>query len=571
MLQLFWPIAKIDRDERLVYGYASTEAPDSQGEIVRKEALEAALPAYMRFANIREMHQPSAVGVAKEAVVDDKGLWLKAHIVDDVAWRKVTEGVYKGFSIGGLVTARDEHAPNIITGVDVTEISLVDRPANPEAILAVWKSAGGSPAGTDVRKEITTVLNTDPAALKAARAKLAQKWVSTDGSAFDRAEDAARHEAGVADPGAAAFTAACASLTDSLAKTTTFAPASEPTSGLTHYDLDSADEGKGDGAVDFADPGYQADKKKRYPIDDERHIRAAWIFINQQRNEKPYTEAQLDSIKARIVAAWKAKIDKDDPPTAKIARATSLHKGMQEVARLACLVEELEWLRETVAAEQADEADQSTVPADLQDVLTRLCAVLRAMVDEETAELLDDDTDEEGEPVDQSLARAAASLAPGRASALLKLVRGARLANANLPKLVAALAKIGARHSQADFSQIQKIHDSTVELGAVCDGGPDTDEKRAGGEFARLAARNAALEERLGAAVPLILQVKALVEKVAAQPAVMPPHRLTAIDKGADVARELERIAEQPPAVTAFELIRRAVKEPLPFGSKLPG
>ncbi|MGH7088272.1 MAG: hypothetical protein ACREFQ_05175, partial [Stellaceae bacterium] len=60
MLQLYWPIAKLDQEARLVYGYASTEAKDSQGEIVKKEALEAALPGYMRFANIREMHQPSA-------------------------------------------------------------------------------------------------------------------------------------------------------------------------------------------------------------------------------------------------------------------------------------------------------------------------------------------------------------------------------------------------------------------------------------------------------------------------------------------------------------------------------
>jgi hypothetical protein len=31
----------------------------------------------------------------------------------------------------------------------------------------------------------------------------------------------------------------------------------------------------------------------------------------------------------------------------------------------------------------------------------------------------------------------------------------------------------------------------------------------------------------------------------------------------------LERIAEQPPALTALELIKRAVREPLPFGARL--
>src|SRR5580704_7792147 len=137
-MRFYWPIAKVDREQRMVWGYASTEAEDDQGEVIRREALEAALADYMRFANIREMHQPSAVGVATQAAVDDRGLYLGARIVDAEAWRKVTEGVYKGFSIGGRVTPRD---PNIITGLSLTEISVVDRPANPEAVFDCWKAA----------------------------------------------------------------------------------------------------------------------------------------------------------------------------------------------------------------------------------------------------------------------------------------------------------------------------------------------------------------------------------------------------------------------------------------------
>jgi HK97 family phage prohead protease len=140
-MKVYLPLAKVDREQRMVYGYASTEALDSQGEVVRKEALAAALPDYMRFANIREMHQPSAVGVAKEAAIDEKGLWLGAKVIDDEAWKKVVEGVYKGFSIGGFVTARDARDPSVITGIDLAEISLVDRPANPEATVELFKSA----------------------------------------------------------------------------------------------------------------------------------------------------------------------------------------------------------------------------------------------------------------------------------------------------------------------------------------------------------------------------------------------------------------------------------------------
>src|ERR1044071_8730779 len=113
-MRFYWPIAKVDAEQRMVWGYASTETLDEQGEIVKREALEAALGDYMRFANIREIHQPSAVGVAKEATIDDRGLYLTAKIVDDEAWEKVVQGVYRGFSIGGRVTARDPADRSVI-------------------------------------------------------------------------------------------------------------------------------------------------------------------------------------------------------------------------------------------------------------------------------------------------------------------------------------------------------------------------------------------------------------------------------------------------------------------------
>src|SRR3954451_13410446 len=143
-MRFYWPIAKTDAERRMVWGYASTEAADNQGESVKREALAAALEDYMRFANIREMHQPSAVGIAEEAAVDDKGLYIAARIVDGEAWEKVAAGVYKGFSIGGKVTARDPADRSIITGLELSEISVVDRPANPEAVFDCWKRAGDS-------------------------------------------------------------------------------------------------------------------------------------------------------------------------------------------------------------------------------------------------------------------------------------------------------------------------------------------------------------------------------------------------------------------------------------------
>lgn len=151
-MEVFLPLAKFDSEQRLVYGYASTEARDSQGEIVTRAAIEAALPAYMEFANIREMHQLSAVGVVKSADLDDKGLLLEAKVVDDAAWAKVREGVYKGLSIGGRVTQRDALNKSVITGVELNEISLVDRPANPEALIAAYKAAGAADVADRIAK-----------------------------------------------------------------------------------------------------------------------------------------------------------------------------------------------------------------------------------------------------------------------------------------------------------------------------------------------------------------------------------------------------------------------------------
>lgn len=137
-------IEKVDEEQRMVYGRASTPQLDSQGDVVTVKAMEDALPGYMRFGNIREMHTSSAVGKTKEATVDEGGLFIGAKVVDDRAWTKVKEGVYSGFSIGGRIRSRNPEKAEEITGLELLEISLVDRPANPGAVFDVWKSDGAN-------------------------------------------------------------------------------------------------------------------------------------------------------------------------------------------------------------------------------------------------------------------------------------------------------------------------------------------------------------------------------------------------------------------------------------------
>lgn len=74
----------------------------------------------------------------------------------------------------------------------------------------------------------------------------------------------------------------------------------KPTEGESEY-----------GDVKFADP-----KNKKYPIDTEEHIRAAWNYINKPDSAAQYSAADVDTIKGHIIAAWKDKIDKAGPPSA---------------------------------------------------------------------------------------------------------------------------------------------------------------------------------------------------------------------------------------------------------------
>lgn len=145
MKRLYAEIAKTEAQEDgtiKVFGYASSGAEDSDGETITSDAMKAALPDYMKFGAVREMHDAKkAAGTAIEAEVQEDGrTWFGAHVVDPVAVKKVETGVYKGFSIGGKVTERDSLNKRLIKGVKLVEVSLVDRPANPEAVFTMFKA-----------------------------------------------------------------------------------------------------------------------------------------------------------------------------------------------------------------------------------------------------------------------------------------------------------------------------------------------------------------------------------------------------------------------------------------------
>jgi hypothetical protein len=141
-MRLFGAIEKFDkRDDGslLVSGIASSDSLDNEGQQITADAMKAALPDYMRFGNVREMHDDhSAAGVCLAAdVMPDGKTRIETLIVDPVAVKKVIAGVYKGFSIGGEPLSVQGKA---ITRLRLNEISLCDRPVNPECRLDLWKA-----------------------------------------------------------------------------------------------------------------------------------------------------------------------------------------------------------------------------------------------------------------------------------------------------------------------------------------------------------------------------------------------------------------------------------------------
>jgi hypothetical protein len=154
------PFSKVDKERRTVSGFASLDNIDKQMDIV---TAEASMEAFAKFrGNIREMHQPLAVGkmvnFKAEKYFDPEskkfynGVYVSAYVSKGAqdTWEKVLDGTLTGFSIGGRMNkwddAYDEKSDTqirIIKEYDLVELSLVDSPANQFAnIISVEKVDG---------------------------------------------------------------------------------------------------------------------------------------------------------------------------------------------------------------------------------------------------------------------------------------------------------------------------------------------------------------------------------------------------------------------------------------------
>jgi pSer/pThr/pTyr-binding forkhead associated (FHA) protein len=160
---------KQDDGTLLVYGKATDDSLDIDQQICDAAWLEKAMPEWFKTGgNIREQHSSIAAGVAKELDSKPDGHYISALVVDAQSVKKVETGVLKGFSIGIRAPriVRDNKAANgrIIDG-QIVEVSLVDRPANPNAKLMLAKSNGTEVVQMEQfieKEEETPVATTEP-------------------------------------------------------------------------------------------------------------------------------------------------------------------------------------------------------------------------------------------------------------------------------------------------------------------------------------------------------------------------------------------------------------------------
>lgn len=378
-MRLFGEIRRVDEVQRMVWGYASTPNKAADGKTITLDAMRAAFDDYMAFANIREMHQLSAVGRAEEgeSFVDDGGIYIGAKVVDDTAWNKVTEKVYRGFSIAAKITARDPNDKNSITGIKINEISLVDRPGDPGATFEVFRAAISNEendmaeATETVERRTFTQDQRDKLAASGAAMKDGSYPIENRADlenairAFGRAKNKAAVKKHILKRAKAlkAEDLIPDDWADNTAKRA--AGADGEVAGEGDAEGDEEDEGGEPVARAGGDPAEPDDLVTRA-------TRAALDAVAGANTAIGRVEAAVHPTDAAVI----------ELPGAEIRR------GLNMVSRLSYLLSELAYIAMDSQWEAEIEGDNSPVPGKLRSALLELAKAYKAMSDEELAELL---------------------------------------------------------------------------------------------------------------------------------------------------------------------------------------
>lgn len=167
---------------------------------------------------------------------------------------------------------------------------------------------------------------------------------------------------------------------------------------------DKKPEGNYGSKVDagYADPGFQSDKKPRYPLKKNGHydaerVRAAWNYIHKAKNRTPYSSEDLSKIEARIVSAWKQVIDKDGPPSTQKNMGDNsmrkfieggLQKGLETTPNLALAFELIRQAQRHLELEATLENDNydTHMASELKFIAEQIAGVIRDKAQHEMRE-----------------------------------------------------------------------------------------------------------------------------------------------------------------------------------------
>jgi hypothetical protein len=482
---IFLPITKVDEEKRLVYLRATQEIIDRSGEMIDYEASKPYFEKWSAeqyeasggksYGNVRAMHDPkSASGIVAEPLSfddDQKAVDMVLYISDDQDWRKCVDGTYTGGSIGGsygptkVLKAEDGRSYKKYVAIP-NHMAIVDRPCVSTATFQLVKADG-----TIEERQFKSLKGEVMQHSAATMIAICKAHGEEDGHLLldlFSSEDLVKMD----------LPAQAAELAKIKARKDT-----KPEEGEKKY-----------GDVSFADA-----KNKKYPIDTEEHIRAAWNYINKEKNAGKYDAGDLKTIKARIVSAWKEKIDKDGPPSAEAEKSApggemkkvdgsavveKLRKcygnygiNWQATQEVFDVQQALSALSQISALIQQERSEDHPEAAEQLASLTEALLALKDFISSEIQEV--HGVGGESKP----------TITMNRVDGtgdLLKIEMptedGVLTWDYELNKiegLPLSLLKIGAKHSKEDLAKIQAIHDHAAALGADC----STEKSSAGGDL----------------------------------------------------------------------------------------
>lgn len=139
----------------VIEGYGAIFGNIDQGnDIVEAGAFADSLKSSAKVKMLWQHNPTNPIGVWDEVKEDDKGLWVKGHILGDVekgreATALVKAGAIDGLSIGYRTlefreAKVDDRWVRVIEKAELWEVSLVTFPMNPEATIDAVKAAAMS-------------------------------------------------------------------------------------------------------------------------------------------------------------------------------------------------------------------------------------------------------------------------------------------------------------------------------------------------------------------------------------------------------------------------------------------